>query len=285
MLLAPFFGLFIAFWLVPLVAGVRSSLYSNELVGPARFVGADHYRALLDDPRFFKAVRNTLVFTASSVVLIIPLALLLAQLLRTVLGRVRPWLSFLLLLPGLTPPAVLALLFLLVFHGRDGLLNRVFVTPFGWSPISWLKDPSFIMVALVLQAIWRWVGFITFFILAGMESIPTALHEAAHLETTSRWRVFFSVTLPQLRGVILFTAAYLVLDAVSLFSGSYVLLGASGGTADAGLLLVSYTYQQAFTFGRFGSASAISLAVAPVMLLALGLCFLRSGRSRRLNAV
>jgi multiple sugar transport system permease protein len=273
LLLLPFFALLAAFWLVPLLGGVRLSLYSNDLTGPGTFVGLEHYRALLEDERFFKALRNTLAYTALSLVVIVPLALVLAQALRMTFARLRPLLTFLLLLPGLTPPAVLALLFLLVFHGREGLLNQLFVVPFGLAPIHWLRDPDFILPALVLQGVWRWVGFITFFFLAGMASIPKTLFEAAHLETNSRWRVFASVTLPHLRPVILFAAVYLVVDAFALFSGAYVLLGGSGGTADAGLLLVSYTYQQAFTFGQFGTAAAMSVSVAPLMLGLLALCF------------
>lgn len=274
LLLLPFFGLLVAFWLVPLLGGVRLSLHSNELSGPGTFVGFDLYRALFQDERFFKALRNTLTYTALSLAVILPLSLLLAQALRLTYARLRPALTFLLLLPGLTPPAVLALLFLLVFHGREGMLNQWFVLPFGGRAINWLKDPAFILPALVMQAVWRWVGFITFFFLAGMESIPKTLFEAAHLETNSRWRVFFNVSLPQLRPVMLFAAVYLLVDAFATFSGAYVLLGGSGGTADAGLLLVSYSYQQAFTFGQFGTAAAMSLIVAPLMLGLLALAFL-----------
>lgn len=282
-LLAPFFVLFAIFWVMPLVGGLRLSLFSNDLYGESHFVGLEHYRALLEDPRYFRALKNTLLYTIGSVALIPLLAMALAQLLKHAFSKLKPALTFFLLLPGLTPPAVLALLFLLVFHGRDGLLNRLFVMPWGFAPINWLKDPHFILPALVLQAIWRWTGLITFFFLAGMEAIPTALYEAAYLETNHRWRVFRSVTLPMLRHVMLFVAVYLVVDAFSLFSGSYVLLGGSGGTADAGLLLVSYTYQQSFTFGKFGTAAAISLSVAPLLLLGLWLCFLYPRAEKGMN--
>ncbi len=282
LLLGPFFVFLAIFWVAPLLGGLRMSLYSNELYGQARFVGFDHYRELLQEGRYYKAVTNTLLYTICSIGLIVPLALWLAQFIRSAFTQLRPWLTFSLLLPGLTPPAVLALLFLLVFHGRDGLLNRLFVMPLGLPPINWLKDPAFIMPALVMQSVWRWTGFITFFILAGMEAIPVTLYEAAHLETNSRARIFFSVTLPQLRPVLFFCAVYLVVDAFSLFSGSYVLLGGSGGTSDAGLLLVTYSYQQAFTFGKFGTAAAISLSITPLLLFGLWVCFLRPrGRTTR----
>jgi ABC-type sugar transport system permease subunit len=278
-LLAPFVALFAMFWLAPLIGGVKLSLQADTLFGPTRFVGLDNYRALLDDPRYFTAFRNTLVYTIASVVVVVPLALLVAEGLHHAWSRARGALSFLLLLPGLTPPAVLALLFLLVFHGRSGLLNRWLVIPFGGEPIDWLKDPQWIMPALVIQTVWRWLGIITFFVLAGRESVPRPLYEAASLETNCRWPVFTRVTVPMLRHVIIFVTVYLVVDAFAMFSGAYLLLGGSGGTADAGLLLINYTHQQAFNFGKFSTATAMSILVAPVLLTLLGI-FLTFGRRR-----
>ena len=278
LLLAPFFAFFLIFWVVPLLGGIQLSLFSNEPYGPTTFVGLEHYRNLLQDGRYAKALRNTLVYSALSILLIVPFALLLAHLLRASWRRLQAPLGFLLLLPGLTPPAVLALLFLLVFHGREGLLNQLFVVPLSLEPINWIRDPKFILPALVLQSVWRWAGFICFFLLSGMEAIPRALYEAARLVTDSRWHAFRFITLPMLRHVVLFCAVYLLVDAFSLFSGAYVLLGRSGGTDDAGLLLVSYTYQSAFTFGKFGTAAAISVSVAPLLIVALWICFAK-GRS------
>jgi ABC-type sugar transport system permease subunit len=271
-MLVPFFAGLTVFWLAPLLGGVQLALRSNELVGTTRWVGWENFQRLAGDPAYFQALRNTAWFTLGSIVLIVPLALGCAQALRLTFGRARPVLTFLLLLPGLTPPAVLALLFLLVFHGREGLLNHLLVLPLGFEPVQWLRDPDWILPALILQSVWRWTGMITFFLLAGMEAIPCPLFDAAHLETRSRWRVFRSVTLPLLRPVLVFAVVYLAVDAIALFSGAYVLLGGSGGTANAGLLLVSYVYQQAFTFGNFGTAAAASVSVAPVLLALLWLC-------------
>ncbi len=277
-LLAPFFALFALFWLAPLIGGVKLSLESDSLFGTPEFAGLANYRAVLDDPRFFKALRNTFTYTLASIVVVVPLALLLAEALHRCWPRLKGVLSFILLLPGLTPPAVLALLFLLVFHGRNGLLNQWFVLPLGFAPIDWLKDPAWIMPALVIQAAWRWLGMITFFLLAGRESLPRPLYEAAALETDRRWPVFIELTVPLLRHVIVFVCVYLVVDAFAMFSGAYVLLGGSGGTADAGLLLINYTYQQAFNFGRFSTAAAMSLSVAPLLLTVLAVVLMRRQR-------
>jgi ABC-type sugar transport system permease subunit len=190
----------------------------------------------------------------------------------------------------LTPPSVLAVLFLMVFHGRNGLLNQLVILPLieaanaiidvakahgvnieliGQAPINWLKDPDFILAGLVLQMVWRWTGFMTFFILAGMEGIPRVYYEAARLATGSRWNHFWHVTLPQLRPVLLFVAIYLLVDGFSLFSGAFVLLGGSGGTADAGLLTISYVFQKT-RFFDYGTASAISISLLPLMIAVMG---------------
>ena len=258
---------------MPLVGGLNLSLHSNVLTGESEFTGSQNYRELLNDPRFGIAIRNNARYMVGSILVILPLAALLAYWLQGAWKKLKPLLTFLLLLPGLTPPAVLALLFLLVFHGKEGVLNQLFTVPFHFRSINWLKDPNFIMSALVMQAVWRWTGFMTFFLLAGMEAIPKQLYEAASLETNSRWKIFQRVTLPMLQPVVIFCMVYLVIDAFSMFSGAYVLLGGSGGTGDAGLLMVSYSYQQAFVYGKFGTAAAMSLMIAPALLALLWLAW------------
>ena len=272
--LLPFLFFLLLFWLIPLVGGVKMSLQANGF-GQAQYVGLAHYKALASDERYVTALRNSFIYTLASIVVIVPLALWLAHLLQTTFRRLRPALTFALLLPALTPPSVLAVLFLMVFHGRNGLLNQLFVMPLGLEPVDWLKDPDFILTGLVLQTAWRWTGFMTFFILAGMEGIPRVYYEAARLATASRWRQFWHVTVPQLWPVLLFVAVYLVVDGFSLFSGAFVLLGGSGGTADAGLLTITYVFQKT-RFFDYGTASAISVSLLPLMLLLLwGCLFLR----------
>ena len=265
--LLPLLFFLLLFWVIPLVGGVKMSLHANGL-GRAEFVGLEHYQALAKDERYITALRNSFTYTLASIVVIVPLALWLAHLLRATTRRLRPVMTFALLLPALTPPSVLAVLFLMVFHGKNGLLNQLFVMPLGLEPVSWLKDPDFILSGLVLQTVWRWTGFMTFFILAGMEGIPRVYYEAARLVTGSRWQNFWYVTLPQLRPVLLFMAVYLVVDGFSLFSGAFVLLGGSGGTADAGLLTVTYVFQKT-RFFEYGTASAISVSLLPLLMLAL----------------
>jgi ABC-type sugar transport system permease subunit len=243
-------------------------------------VGLEHYRAVLEDGRFWHALRNAFAYCGLVLLLVPPLGLLLAHGLRSAWGgrALRGPVQFCLMLPGLTPPLVLALLYVLVFSGPRGLLNHFLLQPFGLPNVDWIRDPLFIKPSLALLALWRWTGFVTLIFLSALESLPRAYYDAARTEGANGWQAFRHVSLPLLRPVTAFVAAFLFLDAFVLFEGAYVLLGGSGGALDAGLLPVSYAYFTAFTLGSFGSASAMAFAVMPALLFALWLIL--AGRRR-----
>jgi multiple sugar transport system permease protein len=278
LLLIPFFAALGVFWLVPLLKGFHLSLQSDELFGDTSFVGFAHYRELLSDARFHHALRNTFAYAAMSILAVTAFSLALAHLLRRAWPAWRGAITFCLLLPGLTPPAVLALLYLLVFNGPHGMLNALVAAPLGLPFADWIRNPAFIKPSLVLLSLWRWSGFTTLILLSGMEGIPRAYYDLCRAEGGGPWQAFRHVTLPLLSHVLAFAAVFLFLDAFVLFEGAYILLGGSGGTLDAGLLLVAYTYLTAFTFGKFGSAAAMSFSVVPFLMLAVWLIL---GRRRR----
>lgn len=292
-LLVPFFAALACFWLVPLLKGFHLSLQSDDLYGETAFVGLAHYRDLLSDARFHHALRNTLAYAGMSIAAVVSFSLALAHLLRRAYAALRGPVTFCLLLPGLTPPAVLALLYLLVFNGPHGLLNQVFAEPLGLPFADWIRDPRFIKPSLVLLALWRWSGFTTLILLSGMEGIPKTYYELVRAEGGRGWHALRHVTLPMLAPVLAFTAVFLFLDAFVLFEGAYILLGGSGGTLDAGLLLVAYAYLTAFTLGMFGSSAAMSFSVVPFLMLAVWLLLgrrrffarLRAGREEAAPAV
>jgi len=266
------FGLsFVIFWLAPLISGLQLSFFSDTLFGKPEFVGLEHYLKLAKDERFLLALGNTVLFTGVTILTILPLGFALALILQKVAPQKKHLFTFCLLLPGLTPPTVLAFLFLLIFNGRYGMLNTLFVTPFGFETLDWIKDPALIRVSLLLQAIWRWTGFMTLFMLAGLDAIPKSYFAIAKLEGANPFTTITKITLPLMRNVFIFTAIVLFLDAFVLFQGAYVLLGGSGGTGDAGLLLVSYTYFTGFTLGKFGSSAAMSFTLVPFLVGILGL--------------
>lgn len=280
-LLAPFFAALALFWLIPILKGFHLSLQTDTLFGDAEFAGLANYKALLSDARFHKAVRNTFLYAAMSITAVTSFSLGLAHLLRRAWSRAQGPIAFCLLLPGLTPPAVLALLYLLIFNGPHGILNNLLAAPLNLPFLDWIRDPRIIKVSIMLLTLWRWSGFTTLILLSGMEGIPRAYYDLNRAEGGGPWQAFRHVTLPQLRHVLAFVAVFLFLDAFVLFEGAYVLLGGSGGTSDAGLLLVAYAYLTAFTFGNFGSAAAMSFSIVPFLMVAVWLLLGRRPGARR----
>ncbi len=262
-LAAPFFLFLLIFWATPLGKGFFLSLESDTLWGESSFVGFKHYTDLLQDSRYWHSVVNTSVFALSTITLSIGLALLFAHGLRLCSKRLQGPLTFALMVPGLCPPTVLALLFLLVFHGKEGLLNRWLIEPLGFETVNWLSDPDFILPAIVIQAVWRWTGFMTFFLLCALNARPKDVLDAAEIDGVNVWQRFCRITLPLISPTITFCLIYLLVDCFAQFAGSYVLFGGSGGANDAGLLLVTYAYQKAFVGGGFGSGAAVSLSILP----------------------
>jgi ABC-type sugar transport system permease subunit len=273
--LLPFFAAYLLFWLIPIGEGFHLSLQSNALFEKSQFVGLSHYKSLITDRRFFTALANTVIYALAIILTIVPFSLFLAHLLKRAYSRMKGFMAFCLLLPGLTPPTVLAYLFLLVFIGRYGLFNNLITAPLGIPSIDWIHDPFFIRVSLVLQAMWRWSGFITLFLLAGIEGIPKTYYDIARAEGAGKMQMLFGITLPMLKNILVFVCIFLFIDAFVLFEGAYILLGGSGGAGDTALMLVGYAYQTAFHFGQFGTAAAMSFSIVPVLMLVLWFLMLR----------
>ena len=304
-LLAPFFGLWIVFWLVPLILGIDLSLQSPTYLAPhrvaiespvqestqfsldwnspqkiigeqssqAKYIGLKNFSNVLEDAKFYKALRNTSIYVTGSILLIIPFAFTLSFCLFQLPRISRGLLVFCLMIPGLALPGVLSTLFYLFFHGRTGALNQYLVVPLGFDPVNWMMDPSFIMPSLIMQAVWRWTGMVTLFFLCGLEAIPRWQWEVAKVEGAGTWLTVRKILIPNLWHLALFAMVFLVVDGFASFSGAYNLLGGSGGILDSGLLLVTYVYQVAFPGGSgrfdFPGAAAMSLLVVPVTALIL----------------
>lgn len=267
--LIPFLAFFGVFWLVPLLAGLGWSLTLTDASGARSWVGWENFEHVLSDGRFWKSVRNTALYAGAVIAITLPLALGLALLLRGTWRRAQPVLVVGLLLPALTAPFVLGLVFYLFFHGRQGGLNQMLVMPLGLRSINWLKDPDWILPAMVFQSVWRWVGLVAFLLLCSLDGLPTHRREAARLDGAGAWSRFRWVVLPHAGPVLGFSAVYLVVDCVVTYAGAVGLLGGSGGTADAGLLVVTYAHQMAFKGRGFEAATTTSLVIAVMLLVVL----------------
>lgn len=263
--LSPFIIVFCIFTLYPLIQALSLSL--QQTFGPKAtvFVGLDNFRYLLTDPLFWKALKNTLIFTMASVFIQMPLALGLAILLNGKSLRGRSFFRLIFFAPSLVGMVFAGMMFSLIFEKRTGLLNHLIhsVVPNFDVEFPWLQ--TYIMPALILTSVWMYVGFNMVYFLAALQTVPEELIEAAEIDGAGRWEKFKNVTLPYILPVSSFVVLLSIIGSVQLFELPFVMLGGSG-PEDRGLTLVMYLYQIGFLNGDLGYASAIGWVIAVILL-------------------
>lgn len=281
---APFFLLFAAFGLFPLIYTGWASLHQVELTAPTdmNWVGLKNYTRIFDDDFFWNAAQNTLTIGIISTVPQLMIAMGIAHILNYKLRASTFW-RVAMLAPYATSIAAATLVFVLLF-GRDyGMINwalgAVGIDPIGWQDDKW---PGQIAVSIII--IWRWTGYNALIYLAAMQAIPQDLYESAALDGASRWRQFLHVTLPSLRPTILFTVVVSTIGASQVF-GEPLLFdpnkGASGGAEHQFQTLGLYLYEQGWINQHLGRASAIAWTMFAILIV-IGL--INQLISRRLRA-
>ncbi|MET7619329.1 sugar ABC transporter permease [Streptomyces sp. NPDC005408] len=283
--IAPFFTLFAAFGLFPLIYTAFVSLYRVELQTPGEMEwrGFGNYTALFGDEIFWTALRNTFTIGVLSTVPQLVMALGLAHLLNYRL-RGRTFLRTAMLLPYATSVAAATLVFAQLF-GRDfGLINYV-IGLVGFDPVDWQTGTVSSQIAVSTIVIWRWTGYNALIYLAGMQSIPSELYEAAEMDGASRWRQFIHVTLPGLRPTIVFTVVVSTIGATQLFGEPLLFEGStSGGISHQYQTLGLYMYEQGWGFFHLGRAAAIAWVMFLLILVLVGVNALIARRRSRKEA-
>ena len=266
----------------PLVRGIYLG-FTDARAGldvPTNFIGLDNFRELLQDDLFVNSFKIGLIWstavTAIQFVLALGLALLLSQNLR---GR---WLArSLALVPWAMPPVVVGIMWKLFFQPQAGVLNEMLRR--GHLPgenIDWLSSFQWALPAVILVGVWAGMPQTTVALLAGLQSIQDELHEAAAVDGATAWQRFRTITLPQLRPVIIAITSLDFIWNFNSFGLVYVLT--EGGPAGKTQLPMLFAYNQAFKYGEFGYASALGNAM--VVVIAGALVFYLWGRLREQTA-
>ncbi|MFE5079309.1 carbohydrate ABC transporter permease [Streptomyces mirabilis] len=267
---SPFFLLFLAFGLFPLIYTGWASLHTVELTAPTdmQWAGLRNYTRIFDDDFFWNAAKNTLTIGIISTVPQLLMAMSLAHILNYRL-RGSIFYRVMMLAPYATSIASASLVFVLLF-GRDyGMINWA-LHAIGFDKIDWQNDkwPSQIAVSTIV--IWRWTGYNALIYLAAMQAIPHDLYESAALDGANRWQQFFHVTLPSLRPTILFTVVVSTIGASQVF-GEPLLFdankGASGGAEHQFQTLGLYLYEQGWVNQHLGRASAIAWTMFLILIV------------------
>jgi ABC-type sugar transport system permease subunit len=263
--IAPFVFVFFTFMAYPLVQSIILAMQQTFGPNTATFVGWKNFRDLFADPSFWVAMRNTFMFAVGSVALQLPLSLGLAMLLNRPGLKGRAIFRLIFFSPSLVGIVFVAVMFALMFHERDGLVNAFLrlVIPHFPQEFPWLQ--MYVMPALLIAALWMSLGFNMIYFLAALQSVETACLEAADVDGASSWQKFVHVILPDIAPVTRFVVLLSLIGSFQLFELPYILLNGPGPES-RGLTVVMYLYQYGFEVGDLGYASAIGWTLAVVLI-------------------
>ncbi|WP_084736040.1 carbohydrate ABC transporter permease [Cystobacter ferrugineus] len=250
-------------------AFTNASLASGE---QPEFVGLENFVVVMEDPDWWRSVRNTFLFTGVSVTLETVLGMIIALTLNSRF-RGRGVLRAAVLVPWAIPTVVSAKMWGWMFHDVYGVINEVLMH-FGVisGPIAWTVDPNLSMVAIIAVDVWKTTPFMTLLLLAALQMLPDELYEAARLDGANPVLVFFQITLPLIRGPMLVAIIFRVLDALRVFDLFYVLTSNSAES----MSMAVYARQQMFEFQDLGLGAAAAtllfglIALFTIIYMVLG---------------
>lgn len=257
---APALLLIIIFFLGPVIAAVGLSFTDFDLYAladprAARWVGLRNYLRVLHEPLFWQALRNTLYFAIVGGPLTVAVSLGAALLVNARALHWKATARAVFFAPFVTTLVAVAIVWRYLYHPRYGLLNWM-LGHIGVHPIDWLGDPHWAMPAIILMATWKNFGYNMLICIAGLQSIPRELHEAAALDGATPFQRFRHVTIPMLAPTLFFVVIVTMIGYLQLFTEPYVMT--QGGPLRATTSLVLYMYEEGFRWWRLGVAAAIA---------------------------
>lgn len=270
--ISPFYLLFLCFGLIPIGFSFFLAFQRWDGLGDMEYAGLSQFRYLLSDTQFWDAIGNTLIIWAMSTFPMLAISLVTAVMLNSAV-RLKSFYRFAFFVPSVTSVVAIAIIFGSIFSTNFGLMNG-FLNLIGVDQIAWLTEPWGIKVAIASLMTWQWVGYNAIIYLAGLQTIPGELYEAAKVDGAGPVQTFFKITVPMMRPVILFTMVISTVNGLQSFSESQVLLGANnggstfaGGPEHAGQTMVLYFFQQTFDNNDFGYGAAIAWAIFLVVVV------------------
>ncbi|WP_256759933.1 carbohydrate ABC transporter permease [Cohnella sp. WQ 127256] len=263
------FVLTIVFVFYPILRGVYMSFFDYALLHPAdsRFIGLDNYVKAFHDPKFYLALRNTLIFSLVTVPGQWLFGIVAAMLINLRFLRFKVVFRLVYYIPVITSWVVVAYLFKYLFaDGAGGLINYLLVEKLHLvsSPINWLSHTWTASAVIWLLSIWKGVGYVMVLYLAALQSIPKSLYEAAEIDGAKSVQNFIHITLPLMKPMTLFVLVNLIIGSFNVFIQVYLIT--DGGPLGSTEVFTSYLFKHAFKFLDFGYASALGLILGLLIL-------------------
>ncbi len=259
--LTPFFLGLVFFILGPVLAAFAISFSTWDLLSPPRWVGLANYREMVNDRLFWIALKNTLYFTVVSVPVTLILALGLAVLMNRRIRGIEA-LRAIYFFPVTASIVAVSLLWAWMYTPDFGIINYL-LSYLGIPKINWLVNPQLALPSVIIMSVWRGLGFNIVVFLAGLQSIPRDLYEAAALDGATGWDQFRHITVPLLTPTIFFATIMALIGSFQVFEQTYIMT--QGGPANATMTLVYQIFLNGFTYLRMGYASAQSFVLFAIL--------------------
>jgi multiple sugar transport system permease protein len=259
----PYVIFFLAFAAYPLTFSIILVFHRWNIVSPMEWIGLKNFSRLLQDPLFYVSLKNTLVFLVIHIPLQVVVALLFAMLLNSKI-RGRGFFRAVYFLPVVVSGVVVTILWQQLYSYDYGVLNTI-LGALGLQPVPWIADPRIAMPAIAVMATWKNIGIYIVLFLAGLQTIPRELYEAASVDGATPSRQFLSITIPMLNPTVVVICVLSTIGGFSLFIEPYVLTG--GGPMQSTLSGMLYIYNQGFYFNHMGYAATLGIVYAFIILM------------------
>lgn len=267
---APAIGLFVIFVLGPLIASLYWSFTEYDGLHSPKWVGLSNYKTIFfNDARFWKSIRNTIFYTVG----VIPPGVVLSLLLAIAVDqhiRFKNFFRVIYFIPSVTSVIALSVIWKWLFAGEKYGLINYFLILIGLKPVDWLMSPTWTLPAIMIMSIWAGIGYNMILFLAGLQTIPTTVYEAADIDGANIWSKFWHITLPLLKPTIVFVVIMGFIASFQVFERIYIMTESEfgiGGVLDSALTVVAYLYDMGFRKFQMGYASALGYIVFVVIFL------------------
>ena len=254
------------FTIYPLIKAIVMSFQEGYSIIDGSFDGINlaNYIELFSDDVFVKALTNTSIY----VVFVVPVSIILSLVLAVLINdtvRAKPVFQTIYFLPYVTSVIAIGIVWSWIFNSNYGLLNYI-LSFFGIPSIPWLNDPRYALAALIIFSIWKSLAFNILIFLAGLQSISPEIYQAARIDSTPRTRVFFKITVPQLKPILVYAFLLGLINAFKVYNEDFSLFQSKAGPANSAITVVYYIYDKFYNSNDYGVASAAAVVLFVIIL-------------------
>ena len=264
--LFPSYSVFVIFIFIPLIYSLVLSLFKYSLLSykSPKFIGLLNYKTLIKDPIFWVSLKNTVIFTIGTVFPLMIIGLLIAIILNTKL-KFRNFFRVSSFIPVVTSLVAASIIWSLILDSTSSGLLNFFLIKLGVEPQAWLSSSKWALFSVMVMYVWKNLGYIMLIYLAGLQSIPENLYEAASIDGANEFQKFFHITLPLLKPTTNFVFTTSIIGSFQVFTPIYIMTG--GGPGYSSNTIVNYLYQKGFQDFKMGYASSIAYILFAILFL------------------